>query len=102
MIDKLTKNVDHTLFRKLSDYIFQGKSLETIVSEYESNVQNGDYPDSEKIKSGKLFFDMLRHELRQIRKSEEDLAQIIVEHLFDNRNLEIEELSTFLEDILKE
>ena len=93
--------VDHTLFRKLNDYVFQGKSLNDIISEYDTKVTSGEYSDTEKIKNGKTLYDCLRHELKQIRKDEEDLIQIIVEYLFDGGNKEIAELSAFLETELK-
>lgn len=95
LLSRLTKQVDHTLFRELNDYVFQGKSLNNIVEDYNKNVNNGVY--KEKIKNGKIFYDCLRHELHQIRKDEVELIQIIVEYLFANQNIEIEELTKFLE-----
>lgn len=97
LLNRLTKQVDHALFRELNDYVFQGKSLNDIVSEYNNNVSNGAYKDKEKIKNGKTFYDCLRHELHQIRKDEAELIQIIVEYLFANQNAEIEELTKFFE-----
>lgn len=93
----MTVQVDHTLFRELNDYVFQGRSLSDIVGEYDKNVSNDVYKDEEKIKNGKIFYDCLRHELHQIRKDEAELIQIIVEYLFANQNAEIEELSNFFE-----
>ena len=97
LLSRLTKQVDHTLFRELNDYVFQGKSLNNIVEDYNKNVNNGVYKEEEKIKNGKIFYDCLRHELHQIRKDEVELIQIIVEYLFANQNIEIEELTEFLE-----
>lgn len=97
LLHRLTVQVDHTLFRELNDYVFQGRSLSDIVGEYDKNVSNDVYKDEEKIKSGKTFYDCLRHELHQIRKDEAELIQIIVEYLFANQNTEIEELSNFFE-----
>ena len=101
LLKNLVIQVDHALFRKLNDYVFQGKSLNDIISEYNTKVTNGEYSDTEKIKSGKILYDCLRHELKQIRKDEDVLIQIIVEYLFDGGNKEIAELSTFLETELK-
>lgn len=101
LLKNLVKQVDHSLFRKLNDYVFQGKSLNDIISEYNTKVTNGEYSDAEKIKNGKTLYDCLRHELKQIRKDEEDLVQIIVEYLFEDGNKEIAELTTFLETELK-
>lgn len=97
LLNRLTKQIDHTLFRQLNDYVFQGKSLNDIVGEYDKNVRDGVYKEEEKVKNGKTFYDCLRHELHQIRKNESELIQLIVEYLFANQNKEIEELTKFLE-----
>ena len=89
--------MDSVLLRELNDYLFQGKSLDVIVKEYNANVKNGKYSDAEKIKSGKMLYEVLNHELRQIRKTDSDLVDIIVDYLFESENDEIKELSTFLE-----
>ena len=86
---------------QLNDYVFQGKSLNDIITEYNTKVINGEYSDVEKIKNGKTLYDCLRHELKQIRKDEDDLIQLIVEYLFDGGNKEIAELTAFLESELK-
>ena len=96
LLEKLVKNVDSTLFRELNDYVFQGKSLDIIVKEYTTDIKKGVYKDSERIANGKLFYEKLAHELRQIRKSDNDLATIIVDYLFSSNNSEINELSAFL------
>ncbi|MBP3609959.1 MAG: AAA family ATPase [Lachnospiraceae bacterium] len=101
LLEKLVNNVDHVLFRKLNDYLFQGKSLDDIIRTYNHNVKNGIYTDVEKISNGKMLYELLRHELQQIRKMEDDLVQIITEHLFENSSPEIEELTQFLESTLK-
>lgn len=101
LLDKLTINIDHILFRKLNDYLFQGKSLDEIIRIYQNNVNGNKYTDQEKLKSGKILYDELRHELQQIRKPEEELVQIIVDYLFEKRNSEIEELTAFFETNLK-
>lgn len=97
LLDRLINNVDSVLLRELNDYLFQGKSLDVIVKEYNANVKNGKYSDAEKIKSGKMLYEVLNHELRQIRKTDSDLVDIIVDYLFESENDEIKELSTFLE-----
>lgn len=101
LLTNLTQQVNHVLFRELNDYVFQGKSLNDIVSTYNRNVENKVYTDFEKIKNGKMLYDCLKHELEQIRKTENDLIQIIVDYLFNNANKELEELSLFLEQELK-
>lgn len=101
LLDKLVKKVDHTLFRKLNDYLFQGKSLDEIIKTYNNNIKNGIYTDEEKISNGKMLYELLKHELHQVRKPEEDLVQIVVDYLFENNNKEIDELSEFFESVLK-
>ena len=98
LLEKLVNNTDTTLFRELNDYLFQQKSLDVIIKEYVTNVKNGVYKDSEKIKNGKILYDVLRHELNQIRKTDADLVAIIVDYLFSTNNSEIGELTTFLEN----
>lgn len=100
LLDKLVKNVDLKLYRKLNDYVFQNRSLSDIINKYQSNVKNGVYRDLEKVNNGKALFTELQHELTQIRKNEEDISEIIVEHLFEGNNLEIDELSNYLKNIL--
>lgn len=101
LLDKLTINIDHVLFRKLNDYLFQGKSLDDIIRIYQNNLNANKYTDEEKIKNGKMLYDELRHELQQIRKSEEELVQIIVDYLFEKSNSEVKELTEFFEEKLK-
>lgn len=101
LLDKLIKNVDMAVFRELNDYLFQGKSLDIIVKNYNTKVKNGVYTDTEKIKNGKMLYEELTHELHQIRKNIDDLVSIIVEYLFSSNNAEIEELSEFFERKLK-
>lgn len=100
LIHNLIKNVDLKLFRKLNDYIFQSRSLADIIKKYQSNVKNGVYTDIDRINNGKTFFEQLKHELQQIRKSEEDISGIIVEHLFDGNNQQIDDLSNFFDRTL--
>lgn len=101
LLEKLVKNVDVILFRELNDYLFQAKSLDVIIKEYNTNVKNGVYTDSEKIGNGKMLYEALKHELHQIRKTDSDLVSIIVDYLFGTKNTEIEELSSFFEQTLK-
>lgn len=96
LLENLVEIVNHSLFMDLNDYIFQGKSLNDIVQEYIANVKNDVITDKERIKNGKAFYDAIRSELRQIRKSENELIQILVDHLFSNSNSELDELTDFL------
>ena len=100
LLENLIKNIDITLFRELNDYLFQQKSLDDIVKKYDTDIKNGVHKDSEKIKNGKILYDVLKHELKQIRKTDSDLVAIIVDYLFSTHNAEIDELSTFFEKML--
>ena len=97
LLQNLVNQVNHGLFRTLNDYIFQGKSLNDIINQYNKDVKNGTYTDSEKINNGKQLYAILQHELRQIRKTDSDLIDLIVSFLFNNKNSEIDELTAFLE-----
>lgn len=101
LLEKLVNKIDLNLFRELNDYLFQGKSLDIIIKEYNTKIKNGVYTDVEKIKNGKQLYDELKHELRQIRKNDYDLTSIVVEYLFTSNNEEIEELTKFFIEKLK-
>ena len=101
LLDKLIVNVDHDLFRRLSDYTFQGKSLSNIIKAYQSGINNKKYTDVERIKNGKILYKLLRDEMRNIRKSEDELLNAVVDYLFEKNNQNLDELSEFLETNLK-
>lgn len=100
LLDKLINNVDTALFRELNDYLFQQKSLDVITKKYAIDVKNSVYTDLDKIKNGKTLYGVLKNELEQIRKTESDLVTIIVDYLFSSNNPEINELTTFFEEML--
>ena len=100
LLNRLTKQVDHVLFRELNDYVFQGASLNDIVGDYIKKVRSGEINDQEKIKNGKALYNCLKHELEHIRKDESTLIQIVIDYLFSNNHSEIEELSEFLKNEL--
>ena len=101
LLERLVQNVDTQLFRELNDYLFQAKSLDSIVSEYCTKVKNGIYQDKERIGNGKILYEELRQELKHIRKTDADLISIIVDYLFSTNNSEINELASFLESTLE-
>ncbi|WP_074835587.1 AAA family ATPase [Ruminococcus albus] len=100
LLEKLIKNVDTALFRELNDYLFQQKSLDVITKKYAIDVKNSVYTDLDKISNGKTLYGVLKNELEQIRKTESDLVNIIVDFLFSSNNPEINELTTFFEEML--
>lgn len=97
LLNKLYVDVDTSLFRELNDYLFQGKSLDIIIGGYDTDVKKGVINDESRIKNGKVLYDILRNELQQIRKTDQDLIEIIINYLFNTANTEIQELSSFLE-----
>ncbi len=100
LLDKLIDNLDETLFRDLNNYIFQNRSLDSIIEEYNTGVKNKDFKNLEEIKNGKILYRMLHKELERIRKNDSELVEFIVDYLFNNvaLNPEIKELSTFLKN----
>ena len=89
------------LFRELNDYVFQTKSLDSLVGEYCIKVKNNIYKDKERIENGKILYDELYQELKHIRKTDEDLISIIVDYLFSTNNSEMNELVNFFETALE-
>lgn len=85
---KLVESVDHKLFRDLNDYIFHGKSLDTIVEEYnKSGVKDA---------NGKKLYEGIDKELRALREERSALIEFIVNYLFDNNDDSIARLVSFL------
>ena len=101
LLDNLVMKIDYDLFQDLSDYVFQGKPLSDIVSTYSTQVKNKKIENEEQIRNGKAFFNSLKHELEQIRKSEDDLTQRVVKYLFEKNNDNINQLTDFFEKELK-
>lgn len=96
LVSNLVDNVDHELYSRLDNYIFQKRSLSTILSDYSSKINNNSFQDKETIKNGKALFGLLQHELEQTRKTENDLSNEIVQYLFEKDNANIKELTNFL------
>ena len=88
--NKLVKNVDHTLFRRLNDYIFQQKSLNEIINDYTQN-NNADNDNN-----GKRFYKLIDTELRERRKDRNELIEMIVEYLFEKNDNMIKKTTSFL------
>ena len=88
--DKLCINVDHSLFRHLNDYVFHGKSLRDIISEYEKSA--GFTND----KDGKKLFNILDSELRERRVSRFELITMTVDYIFESSDVNIDKITSFL------
>lgn len=86
---RLYENVDHKLLRGLNDYVFHGKSLDEIVSDYKQTDTTAD-------KDGKAFFNMVETELHNLREDRTTIVDFVVKHLFDNKDQSLIKLVTFL------
>lgn len=86
---RLFENVDHKLFRELNDYVFHGKSLDDIVSEYKRTNTAAD-------KDGKSLYKMIDVELQNLREDRNTITEFVVKYLFDNKDASLEKLVNFL------
>ncbi len=88
--DKLYVNVDHGLYRYLTDYIFQVRSIDEIIADYEK--QGANLNDNK----GKNFWWHIENELKQRRSSREEVIRMIVEYVRVNQNDEYKKIQEFL------
>lgn len=88
--NKLVLNVDHTLFRRLNDYIFQNKSLTDLIESYKNTFNiEGD-------KDGKKLFYIIDTELKERRVERSELVDMIVDYLFERNDEILKKLTNFL------
>ena len=88
---KLYLNVDHGLFRRLNNYIFQQKSLTDIIADYsKDNMASKDY-------TGKRLYSLIDSELRERRKDRHELIEMVVDYLFESDNNSITKIVKFLQ-----
>lgn len=83
-------SVDHKLFRTLNDYVFLQKSLKEIIDEYA--IINNKKED----KDGKRFFQLISDELDNRNKNRQELIEIIVDYLIEERPDSIKKSVKFL------
>lgn len=83
-------SVNHRLFRFLNDYIFQQKSLKEIIDEY--TIINNRKED----KDGKRLFQIISNELENRNKNRQELIEIIVDYLMEERSESIIKTLQFL------
>ena len=50
-----------------------------------------------KINNGKALYENIKNELKQVRKEENDLIEIVMDYLFKKQNSELDDLGVFLE-----
>ena len=89
---KLFLHVDHGLFRRLNDYIFQQKSLTEIIDEYSKNDSVRD--DC----TGKKLYSLIDSELRKRGKDRHELIEMVVDYLFESDNNSITKIVKFLQE----
>lgn len=90
--NKLYVNVDHGLYRYLTDYVFQVKSIEEIIVGYEAQ---GAHVNDDK---GKNFWWHIENELKERRTTREELIKIIVDYVRGNDTAEYTKIKDFLKD----
>lgn len=93
---KLVDNVDMTLYKKLDNYIFQGRPLSSILKKYHTEVNVSE--DT----TGKSLYGIIIGELRSIRKDREDIVELIVKYLIETNKELVDELADFLSRRLEE
>ena len=86
----LVEKVDPNLFRKLDNYVFQGRPLKSILTKY--STENEIEADSD----GKTLYGIIINELRSIKKDRDELVEIIVKYLMETNQPVIDALSEYL------
>jgi len=101
LLDNLVKSSNQQLFRLLDDYVFQSRPVSHILQEYETKLSDGTYKqDDSALKNGKKLYTLLKSELKQIRKPEDTLIGILVDHLNEYEKENIAILTKELENLL--
>ena len=88
-------NVDHGLYRHLTDYIFQAKSIDEIILDYEKQGANRNDD------KGKNFWWHIEHELKERRTSRNELVEIVVDYIKTSNARPYQEMVRFLKDTFK-
>lgn len=91
LVEKLNKE----LFSMLDTYLFQKNPLIEIIREYRKNNTKDD-------SNGKIFYEILLNEIKSMRKSREDLVEMIVKYILENEKTNINELTSYLLEKIKE
>lgn len=87
---KLVDKVDAALYKKLDNYIFQGRPLSNILTKYKTEVDVAADTD------GKKLYGVIINELRSIRKDREDLVELIVKYLMETDKALVDALAVYL------
>lgn len=92
--EKLIDKVDHKFHTLLDNYVYQGKPLNAIIQKYTANA------DWQHDDDGKTLFNMLKDELRNLRKSDSDLVDVVVRYLLENDTEKVDALASYLREKL--
>ena len=93
---KLVIQVDTALYKKLDNYVFQGRPLSSVLEKYRAEVDYSADTD------GKKLYGVLINELRSIRKDREELIEIVVRHLMETDQTTVDALADYLSRRIKE
>lgn len=86
----LYQTVDHKLFRLLNDFVFHQVSLTHIIDAYKNSGE------SLNDNNGKKLYNRIDDELRARNKSRNEIIEMLVDYLIDNRSSEVQKLVDFL------
>ena len=96
IIKTLFLNVDHDFFRFLNDYIFHQVSLRELIDNYKLNSK------ALNDKNGKILYqEYIDTELRARGKTREEIINIVVNYLIENKKEDISKIKDFLTKQLK-
>lgn len=87
---KLIDSVDRKLFRRLNDFVFQQKSLNMLIQEYQNMIGN------QNDNSGKKLYSVFDNELRARNKNREEIVEMVVDYLFENNDPKLQKITDFL------
>lgn len=90
----LHDRVDHKFFRTLNDFVFHQVSLTEIVDSYRNS------PASENDSNGKKLYKLIDSELRERGKSRDEIIEMVVDYLWENKEKQVGSISTFLKKLL--
>ena len=100
LLDNLIKNTDTKLFQFLTNYIFTGKTLNEIITEYDKSIKHNPPKDKSTLSNGKSLFGYLRSELKHVNKTESNLIECVVKYLFNENKSGIIEFRDYLKNVL--
>lgn len=93
--DNLFVKMDANLFSMLDSYVFQKRPLSDILRTYKRENTKDD-------SDGKILYGYFVNEIRSMRKEREDLIEIVVKYILRNEKENVEELTKYLEEKIKE